>query len=186
MSSRPSFRNGRGWRYSHRYEEPGENTPAAQATASTLAADMFAANYGAGAPTPTITFPVNSSGDQQVRYTATVNVNTYFMRYLSNWATVPVADTAVATRGKLVMSIVLDRSGSMTSDGGETALVNAVPLFVDKFDNSLDKVALLSFSSNARIDFPIATGFQTPISNDVPAWCSAAAPSARARVPEPS
>ncbi len=145
----------------------GSNTPAAQATASTLAADMFAANYGAGAPTPTITFPVNSSGDQQVQVTATVNVNTYFMRYLSNWATVPVADTAVATRGKLIMSIVLDRSGSMTSDGGETALVNAVPLFVDKFDNSLDKVALLSFSSNARIDFPIATGFQTPISNDV-------------------
>ncbi|MFZ0795447.1 MAG: VWA domain-containing protein, partial [Candidatus Korobacteraceae bacterium] len=141
----------------------GSNTPAAQATAATLAADMFAANYGANAPTPTITFPVDSYGEQQVQVAATVNVNTYFMRYLSNWAAVPVADTGVATRGKLIMSIVLDRSGSMTSDGGATALVSAVPLFVDKFDNTLDKVALLSFSSNARIDFPIGTGFQTPI-----------------------
>ena len=160
----------------------GSNTPAAQATAATLAADMFAANYGANAPTPTITFPVDSYGEQQVQVAATVNVNTYFMRYLSNWAAVPVADTGVATRGKLIMSIVLDRSGSMTSDGGATALVSAVPLFVDKFDNTLDKVALLSFSSNARIDFPIATGFQTPISMLSQAWCSPAAPSA----PEPA
>jgi Flp pilus assembly protein TadG len=144
-----------------------KNLQSGHATASLLAADMFAANYGAGAPTPTVTFPTDQYGDQQVQVSATVNVNTYFMRYLANWATVPVADTAVSTRGKLVMSIVLDRSGSMTSDGGETALVNAVPLFVDKFDNTLDEVALLSFSSNARIDFPIATGFQTPVTTAV-------------------
>ena len=142
----------------------GSNISAAQATAATLAADMFAANYGANAPTPTITFPVDSYGEQQVQVAATVNVNTYFMRYLSNWAAVPVADTGVATRGKLIMSIVLDRSGSMTSDGGATALVSAVPLFVDKFNNSVDEVALLSFSNNGRIDFPIGTGFQGPIS----------------------
>jgi len=144
-----------------------KNLQSGQTTASTLAADMFAANYGAGAPTPTITFPTDPYGDQQVKVTATVNVNTFFMRYLSNWATVPVADTAVATRGKLVMSIVLDRSGSMVSDGGQTALVSAVPTFVNFFDNTTDQVALLSFSSNARIDFPIGYNFQSPISTDV-------------------
>jgi hypothetical protein len=89
------------------------------------------------------------------------------MRYLSQWRDVPVVDTAVATRGKLVMSIVLDRSGSMTSDGGETALVSAVPTFVSMFDNTTDEVALLSFSSNARIDVPIGYNFTTPISNAV-------------------
>jgi len=156
----------------------GSNTQQAQQTASTLAADMFTANYGNGAPTPSVTFPVDQYGDQQVQVSATVNVNTWFMRYLSNWATVPVADTAVATRGKLIMSLVLDRSGSMcggtetcesgvTGDDGGEALVSAVPTFVDKFNNSLDEVAEISFSDNTTIDVPIGTGFQTPITTSV-------------------
>ncbi len=93
-----------------------------QTTAAALATDVFNANYGANPPTPTVTFPTDSYGDQQVKVTATANVHTLFMRYLPQWAVVPVSDTAVATRGKLIMSIVLDRSGSMTSDGGQTAL----------------------------------------------------------------
>ena len=153
-----------------------------QATASTLALDMFDANYGANPPTPTITFPTDQYGDQQVEVTATANVNTYFMRYLPQWKTVAVGDTAIATRGKLDMAIVLDRSGSMCGgtvsctyngsdfgpgDDGWEALQAAVPQFVDLFDNSSDEVSLISFSSNAVINFPIATGFQTPITNDI-------------------
>jgi Flp pilus assembly protein TadG len=138
-----------------------------QTTAAVLATDVFNANYGANPPTPAVTFPTDSYGDQQVKVTATANVHTLFMRYLPQWAVVPVSDTAVATRGKLIMSIVLDRSGSMTSDGGESALVSAVPTFVSMFSNSTDEVALLSFSSNARIDFPIGYNFITPISTAV-------------------
>ena len=131
-----------------------------QPTASTLASDMFTANYGANAPTPNISFPTDQYGDQQVLVSATANVNTYFMRYLPQWRTVAVGDTAEATRGKLDMAIVLDRSGSMCGgtdacqsgvsgdDGGE-ALQAAVPQFVNFFDNSSDEVALISFSSNA-------------------------------------
>ena len=138
-----------------------------QTTAAALATDVFNANYGANPPTPTVTFPTDSYGDQQVKVTATANVHTLFMRYLPQWAVVPVSDTAVATRGKLIMSIVLDRSGSMTSDGGQTALQSAVPTFVSQFDNSTDEVALISFSSNARVDFPIGYNFITPITHDV-------------------
>jgi len=151
-----------------------KNLQSGHTTASMLATNIFDANYGNGAPTPTVTFPTDQYGDQQVQVSATVNVNTLFMRYLSNWRTVPVSDTAVATRGKLVMSIVLDRSGSMcggtvscppqvTGDDGGEALQGAVPIFVDMFDNSLDEVALISFSDNATVNFPIATGFQVPI-----------------------
>ena len=68
---------------------------------------------------------------------------------------------------KVIMSIVLDRSGSMVTDGGETALQSAVPTFVNLFDNSLDEVALLSFSDNATINFPIGYGFITPIDSAV-------------------
>ena len=138
-----------------------------QTTAAVLATDVFNANYGTNPPTPNVTFPTDSYGDQQVKVTATANVNTLFMRYLPQWAVVPVTDTAVATRGKLVMSIVLDRSGSMTSDGGQSALVSAVPTFVSMFDDSTDEVALISFSSNARVDFPIGYTFTAAISHDV-------------------
>ena len=89
------------------------------------------------------------------------------MKYLSQWASVPVSDTAVSTRGKLIMSIVLDRSGSMSTDGGGTALQAAVPLFVNDFNNTTDEVAMISFSDNATVDFPINYNFKTPITNAV-------------------
>ncbi len=156
-----------------------KNLASGHTTATNLATNIFDANYGNGAPTPTVTFPTDIYGDQQVQVSATVNVNTLFMRYLSNWRTVPVSDTAVATRGKLVMSIVLDRSGSMCGgsapcgsgsgdDGGE-ALQSAVPTFVSMFDNSLDEIALISFSDNTVINSAIGTGFQSPIDTAVAA-----------------
>jgi Flp pilus assembly protein TadG len=144
-----------------------DNSPQAQAKAAQLATGLFNANFGANPPTPTITFPTDAYGDQQVKVTATAYVNTLFMRYLPQWATVPVGAIAVATRGKLIMTIVLDRSGSMVSDGGQTALQAAVPQFVANFSDILDEVTLISFSSNARIDFPMAYNFKTAITNAV-------------------
>ena len=69
----------------------------------------------------------------------------------------------------LIMSIVLDRSGSMSTDGGGSALQSAVPTFVNYFNQTTDEVALVSFSSNATVDFPINYNFITPISNAVAA-----------------
>ena len=70
---------------------------------------MFNANFGANPPTPSVTFPTDAFGNQQVEVTATAYVNTLFMEYLSQWTSVPVSATAVSTRGKLVMTLVLDR-----------------------------------------------------------------------------
>jgi Flp pilus assembly protein TadG len=144
-----------------------KNLALTQPVAATLAADMFNANFGANPPIPTVTFPTDTYGDQQVKVTATASVNTLFMRYLSQWRTVPVSATAVSTRGKLIMSIVLDRSGSMITDEGQAALQAAVPEFVSNFDDATDEVAAISFSSNARIDFPIAYNFKTAITTAV-------------------
>src|ERR1017187_10666123 len=44
--------------------------------ATTLATEIFNANYGPNPPTPTITFPLDPYGDQQVKVVATVNVHT--------------------------------------------------------------------------------------------------------------
>ena len=144
-----------------------KNLSLGQPTASTLATNIFNANYGANAPTPTITFPTDSSGNQQVSVSATANVNTYFIRLISAFATVPVSDTAVSTRGKLIMSLVLDRSGSMQSDGGQSALTTAVPQFVQYFDDVLDTVGMVSFADNAEIDFSIAHNFKSPITSAI-------------------
>src|ERR1039457_647220 len=120
-----------------------KNLTLGQTTAGQLATNMFQANFGANPPTPGVTFPVDTHGNQQVKVTATANVHTLFMQYLTQWASVPVGATAVATRGKLLMSLVLDRSGSMISDGGQAALQAAVPQFVANFSNLLDEVALI-------------------------------------------
>src|ERR1035441_8589717 len=88
-----------------------KNLALTQPVAATLAADMFQANFGPNPPVPTVTFPTDAYGDQQVKVTATANVHTFFIRYLSQWASVPVSALAVSTRGKLAMSIVLDQIG---------------------------------------------------------------------------
>jgi len=70
-------------------------------------------------------------------------------------------------RRKVIMSMVLDRSGSMVSDGGAAALQAAVPMFISLFNNSLDDVALVSFGNNAEINVPIGHNFITPIISSV-------------------
>jgi len=136
-----------------------------QATARTLATHIFNANFGPNPPVPTITFPVDANGNQQVSVSATTTVPTFFaQRFLQLWH---VSNTAVATRGTLIMALILDRSGSMSSNGGGAALKNAVPNFVNYFNNTVDHVAMVSYASHASVDFPIATNFQTPITNAV-------------------
>ena len=150
-----------------------KNLSLGQTTATTLATEIFNANYGPNAPTPTITFPLDAYGDQQVKVVASVNVSTLFIRILPQFAIVPVGDTAVSTRAKLIMSVVLDRSGSMGPDDGETALKSAVPNFVSDFDETKNEVAMISFSSNATVDVPINYNFITPIKNAVAAMNAA-------------
>jgi len=153
-----------------------------QTTASTVATNIFTANYGTGAPTPSVSFPLDANNNQQVKVTATVNVRTLFMQMVPSFATVPVSASAVSTRSRLVMTLVLDRSASMCGgsnscpvyipDGGDSggqALQSAVPAFVNNFANGVDYIGLVSFSANATIDVPITTNFRTAIDNDVAA-----------------
>ena len=142
--------------------------PQGQTVATSLATHIFNANYGANPPTPSITFPVDGYGDKQVQVSASTPVPNFFAPHM--FPVWNVADTGVATRGKLVMELVLDRSGSMQNNDGWSALKAAVPSFVDDFDNTQDSVGMISFASNATIDFSINTNFQTPINNVVNGW----------------
>ncbi len=154
--------------------------PLGQTTANTVATDIFYANYGPNPPIPAVTFPTDASGNQQVKVTATTSVRTLFMQIIPSLKTVPVSATAVATRAKLIMTIVVDRSGSMcggthhcssgSGDLGGDAVTAAVPDFVANFDNTPntgDEIGLVSFSDNSVINYSINYSFQTPIDSAI-------------------
>lgn len=150
------------------------NLPQGQATAQTLAISSFNANYGssgldASPPSINVAFTTDGNGQTLVNITATATVRTFFLGILPQYKTWQVSDSAQATRGKLVMTLVLDRSGSMNGNGGSAALPPAVTSFVNDFNNATDEVAMVSFSSNATIDVAINYNFITPISNAVKA-----------------
>ncbi len=149
-----------------------KNLSQGQATARTLAQNSFNANYptsglDANAPALTINFTTDAYGQTMVTVSATANVRTFFMRLVPKYTTLTVSNSAQATRGKLVMTLVLDRSGSMTLNGGSTALPPAVTTFVNYFDNTNDEVAMVSYASHARVDVAINYNFKTPIANAV-------------------
>ncbi|HLI63354.1 MAG TPA: TadE/TadG family type IV pilus assembly protein [Terriglobales bacterium] len=161
-----------------------KNLRLGQPTATQVATDIFNANYGANPPTPSISFPIDQYDNQYVQVSATVYVHTLFMQIVPAFAIVPVSDSATSTKNKLIMTIVLDRSGSMGSpgnpncgndcDGGMAALQVAVPAFVANFDSTDgapigDQVGLVSFSSDSSIDVPVEYHFQSDIDNAVAA-----------------
>ena len=146
------------------------NLSQGQTTATTLATNSFNANYratslDANPPAVSINFSTDANGQTFVSVNATATIKTQFMALLPAFRTLPVSDSAQATRGKLVMSLILDRSGSMQTNGGASALPPATRTFVNYFDNTTDEVAMVSFASNATVDVSIATNFITPITN---------------------
>lgn len=148
------------------------NLAQGQAKAGALAVNSFNGNYEVSAldanpPTINVSFSTDAYGNTLVNVSATATIRTFFMRLLPKFQTFSVSDSAQATRGKLVMSLVLDRSGSMTGNGGSTALPPAVTTFVNYFDNNDDEVAMVSFASNATVDVAIGYQFITPITNAV-------------------
>jgi len=68
-------------------------------------------------------------------------------------------------RGSIVMSLVLDRSGSMLVNGGSVALPPAVTNFISLFDDKTDYAAMVSFSSAASVDVPMEQPFIKNIEN---------------------
>ena len=71
-----------------------------------------------------------------------------------------VSSSAVATRNPRLIMVVVDRSGSMLSAGGGAfGLPQAIVVFLNFFDTSSDNIGLVSFSSNARLEFPLTTNF---------------------------
>jgi Flp pilus assembly protein TadG len=139
------------------------NLAQGQGTATTIATNTFSANYpvtglDANAPTVNVSF-TTSSNQQVVGVSATATIRTIFMGLLPGYRTLNVSASAQALRGFLAMTVVLDRSGSMAGNGGQAALQSAAPTFVNYFNNTTDQIGMVSYASNARVDFSIANHF---------------------------
>lgn len=69
------------------------------------------------------------------------------------------------TSHPVVMTLVLDRSGSMMADGGASALPAAVGNFISFFDDSTDRVAQVSFATVGSVDVPMQQPFKSAVTN---------------------
>ena len=143
-----------------------------QTEATTIGLAEFALNSNANsnlyvsAPSATITYSKDSSGEPIVNVAATAKIRTFFIG-LAGFHTLTVANFSQATRPPIILSLVLDRSGSMNDNGGAAALPGSVTDFLGYFIENTDQLGEESFSSIATNDVPITTAFQTPITNSV-------------------
>jgi Flp pilus assembly protein TadG len=144
-----------------------------QARATAIAQSAFNVNYETALgrdstpPVVSVVITTDASNNTVVNVTATATINTFFMRILSGSKTINVSSSAQTTRPKLIMSLVLDKSGSMNLNGGAQALPPAVDNFLTYFDDTRDQVAMVSFSSIATVNVSIRTNFTTTITNVV-------------------
>lgn len=147
--------------------------------AAAAAVNAFNVNYqsvpGLGAaPTPSVVWGTDSNGNTLVNISATATIPTHFLRALAllplvgnSFDTTSITISAQAVRNPLVMSLILDRSGSMNRNGGATVLPGDVNTFISYFDEGIDNISEISFSSVDSVDVPMTTNFVTPINNEM-------------------
>lgn len=152
------------------------STPAQQqASVDQTVAEMMGTNFPAGLlKTSNLTYDPptvidNGDGTRTISVVGHVDSPTFFMRLLG-WNNVPVSALGQSLRRDVILTLVLDRSGSMDrapgSAPGLTAFddLKAASLeFLDNFDDSRDQLGLVVFGTSTRLDFPPSTSFKSSI-----------------------
>lgn len=147
-----------------------------QAAAAAIATNAFSLNYGKSgrdqvAPSPVVTFTTDASGNTTLTVTASATIRTFFTRILPDWKTLTVANTSQSIRAHVIMSVVLDRSGSMdtpctTGGSGSRTRLDflkfAVTNFISYFDDSVDRAALVSYSTCPTVNLAMQKPFKAP------------------------
>jgi hypothetical protein len=111
---------------------------------------------------------INATGVNIVTVTASVTMPTTFMK-LANLNQVVVSSTGQATRRMVDLSLVLDVSSSIASKW--PAVRDAARMFVNSFDQSNDRIALVTYSNGAHVVDPMRSsrGFaKATVMNDIP------------------
>jgi Flp pilus assembly protein TadG len=144
-----------------------------QTQSSALAQSSFAMNYGnsgrdTAPPVVNVAFSTNANGNTVINVSAIATIRTFFIGLLPGYNTLNVSAAAQSVANKVEMTLVLDRSGSMSSDGGAANLPNAVKNFIAYFNDSTDSVALITFSNTPKTVISMTTGnFKQSVTNGV-------------------
>jgi Flp pilus assembly protein TadG len=142
-----------------------------QAQATTIGTAEFALNSNASsslyvsAPVPNIKYTYVNN-EPVVTVTASAQIHTFFIG-IAGFPTLTIGNLSQATRPPIILSLVLDKSGSMLLNGGSTALPPSVTDFLGYFIEGTDRLGEVSFSDIGTPDVAISQTFKTPITNFV-------------------
>jgi Flp pilus assembly protein TadG len=145
--------------------------------AGAAALEAFNVNYNSvpnlsvSTPTPSICFSQDVNNNTVIAVNATASINTYFIRiadmFGGNFNTLSVGASAQAQRNPLIMSLILDVSASMESNGGSTALSPAVENFIANFDpgnnDTVDWVSVVTFGTFANVNLANTQPLKGPV-----------------------
>lgn len=109
---------------------------------------------------PTVTFPAAPPKTTIVNVAATIQAPAYFMR-VAGVNSVTITVVGQANRRDVNIILVLDRSGSLYESGSCGAVQAAASQFVNSFVNGRDRLGLVTFGTDYRVDFPPAMNFAT-------------------------
>jgi Flp pilus assembly protein TadG len=144
----------------------GSNQSAQEANATQVALQYFSANFPTGVMrssivggTPSVVFTYPSTHIRTVQVTASAIVPLFFMPIL-HFNTGTIGAVGTASRRDANIILVLDRSSSMYGSHC-TALIASAQSFVSHFANGRDRLALITFSSLASLDFKPSYTFDT-------------------------
>ncbi len=138
----------------------GQTIAQQESNALSTATRFFNANFPPGAfltnnsRTITPTVAETAYRTRTVTVDVTVTAPTLFMRYINPTA-VTVKTLGKASRRDVNVIMVLDRSGSMSTNGGCAAMKAAAASFVTRFSNYRDRVGVVTYSTDYRTDFAL-------------------------------
>ncbi len=153
-------------------QDTASQAASAQNTAVTWFYDNFPSSYFGTANTVMSTSNVSVFDDphnshmREVTVTATSQVDTFFMKWLSFGATT-IGATATATRRDVVMMMIMDRSDSMNNNNGCSNMRAAAKLFTGQFAAGRDSIGMVEFGDTAWVDSPPTTNFRSTLGYSV-------------------
>jgi len=129
-----------------------------QASARNTAVRWYHANFPvswmgvATVADPTVTFPTAPPKTTIINVAGSIQAPTYFMR-IFNFNSTTVNVVGQATRRDVNIVMVIDRSGSLYDSGSCGAVQAAASSFVNSFVNGRDRLGLVTFGTDYKVDF---------------------------------
>lgn len=148
----------------------GASTASQVTNAQTNATNWFYANFpnGVWGTSGTVVPPAIVADDavnpriRNVTVSASTNVPAYFMRLL-NFTSTSIGAIGNAARRDVVVTLVLDRSGSMNSNNGCANMINAAKIFTGQFAAGRDQIGMVTFAETISMAAAPSNTFQTTL-----------------------